>query len=212
MQFIKNAKYENNILKFDFTGSIRDANVLRKIFLGEIPVLALDTINIYENTTVLNHEELSRRLWLSPILNIGEKTLENMQYIERELLFDLEIRKKSGNVYTQDFRVLKASTFTSPNDDTKICLFPDIIITPISTEHTLEIRAIAKIGYGKDHAKWNTVSFTKFSEKKGSVRFELQSLGQYSPRELLACALRIFTEKKSTEITVEEDDSWLDDE
>lgn len=222
MEFVKNVKCEDDVLKFDFIGTVRNANVLRKIFLSEIPVLALDTINIYENTTVLNYEELCRRLWLIPILHVDPN---NMKFVEEKLVFDLEIEKKSGNVLSQDFRLVDANTFKphcvstngsdNNNYDTKLCLFPDIIITPISEEHTLEIRAIAKIGYGRDHAKWNTVSFSKFSEKKGKgqVRFELRSLGQYTPKELLDCALNIFV-KKQQEIVVQdvEDLDYLDEE
>jgi len=43
------------------------ANALRRILLAEVPTIAIETVYIYENTSIIQDEILSHRLGLIPI-------------------------------------------------------------------------------------------------------------------------------------------------
>ena len=43
-------------------------NSLRRILISEIPTMAIETVNIYQNTSVMPDEVLAHRLGLIPIL------------------------------------------------------------------------------------------------------------------------------------------------
>lgn len=43
------------------------ANALRRILLAEVPTMAIETVYIYENTSIIQDEILSHRLGLIPI-------------------------------------------------------------------------------------------------------------------------------------------------
>ena len=47
-------------------------NALRRILLSEIPTMAIETVNIYQNTSVMPDEVLAHRLGLIPILADAE--------------------------------------------------------------------------------------------------------------------------------------------
>lgn len=47
--------------------SVSFANALRRSILAEVPVMAIDEINIYDNTSVLFDEQLALRMGLIPL-------------------------------------------------------------------------------------------------------------------------------------------------
>merc|ERR1739838_732623 len=59
-------------------GDLSVANALRRVWLAEVPVLAIDWIRIEENTTVLIDEFLAHRLALIPLY--CEEAVEKMVY------------------------------------------------------------------------------------------------------------------------------------
>jgi DNA-directed RNA polymerase I and III subunit RPAC1 len=44
------------------------ANALRRILISEIPTMAIETVNLYQNTSIIPDEVLSHRLGLIPLL------------------------------------------------------------------------------------------------------------------------------------------------
>ena len=61
------------------------ANALRRVWLAEVPVLAIDWIRIEENSTVLIDEFLAHRLALIPLY--CEDTIEKVLYSKKEFYF-----------------------------------------------------------------------------------------------------------------------------
>jgi DNA-directed RNA polymerases I and III subunit RPAC1 len=90
---------------FDVTGVDPPlANALRRILISEIPTIAIDIVNLYQNTSVIPDEVLCHRLGLIPILanaNDFEYKKENEEYNENNSIhFKLHVKcekKKSGD-------------------------------------------------------------------------------------------------------------------
>lgn len=62
------SKTEEEII-FDIVGiDAPIANALRRILIAEIPTMAIETVNIYNNTSILQDEVLAHRLGLVPIM------------------------------------------------------------------------------------------------------------------------------------------------
>lgn len=88
------------------------ANALRRILISEIPTIAIDVVNLYQNTSVIPDEVLCHRLGLIPILanaNDFEYKKENEEFNENNSLhfkFHVKCERKrnteTGEIPTDD--------------------------------------------------------------------------------------------------------------
>lgn len=151
------------------------ANSLRRVFLAEIPTVAIDLVEIEANTSVLADEFLSHRLGLIPLDSSMAAQLEYTRDCDCELYCDkcsvvLSLDAKCTtdtkmDVYSSDLvvevparkddsigRPLPPAT---PNDR-------GILIARLRRDQELRMRCIAKKGIAKEHAKWNPCSAIAF--------------------------------------------------
>lgn len=208
---IKNPIFNGNNAKFQFNGSEEDANKFRRILMSEIPVLAGDKLEIYHNISCMNYEEIALRLFMCPIIRKNQdvnmlkiiREWKELKSIYMDIEYDWDIDNQ--NLMSHDIK-------SHGNED--LLVYPDIIIVPCGPNNCIELRMWLKVGYGKDHAKWNTVSGISFEKIKNKIMFTVTSLGQYTIQELLAEAEKIYKKMKSREKQEKQedaDDSWLDD-
>jgi DNA-directed RNA polymerase subunit D len=127
------------------------ANAIRRSILAEIPVLAIDDVNIYENTSVLFDEQLSLRLGLIPLRTDTKSYVfpedcnckgEGCPLCKVSLTLSAEGPKV---VYSGDF--VSADPKVIPTDST-------IPIIELKDKHKVVVEAIARLGTGRKHSKW----------------------------------------------------------
>jgi len=127
------------------------ANGLRRNMLSEIPIMAIDHINVYDNTSVLFDEQLALRLGLIPIkTDLDSYTLPKecsckgagCPQCQLSLTLSAAGPKMvySGDLVSTDPKV-------GPAD-------PKIPIIELKDHQKVVLEAIACLGFGKDHAKW----------------------------------------------------------
>ena len=135
---------------------IRDAevpfiNAIRRCAMVNVPKIAIEDVNIIRNDSAMFNEVLAHRLGLTPLVSDLD-ALEGMLLPEDEgweeytngIMFTLnEVGPKV--VYSKD---LKSS-------DSKIKpVYDTIPLVKLKEDEVLNIEAVAKVGYGKEHAKW----------------------------------------------------------
>ncbi|MDE1848538.1 MAG: DNA-directed RNA polymerase subunit D [Nanoarchaeota archaeon] len=127
-------KNENQIV---FCAKITDslANAIRR-YINQIPVLAVDEVEIYRNDSPLYDETIAHRIGLIPLKMdkaVNEKT-------EMEMKLDV---KRPGMVYSGDFKGALG------------VVYERIPITSLGEDNELQVVAVAKTGKGSEHSKFS---------------------------------------------------------
>ena len=135
---------------------VRDAevpfiNAIRRVAMVNVPKIAIEDVNIIVNDSAMFNEVLAHRLGLTPLVSDLD-ALEGLSLPEDDdweefsngIMFYL---KEEGPkvVYSKD---LKSS-------DSRIKpVYDTIPLVKLKDGEELNIEAVAKVGYGKEHAKW----------------------------------------------------------
>merc|ERR1719498_1644035 len=140
------------------------ANALRRILLAEVPTVAVEQVNLWQNTGVLHDEVLVHRLCLIP-LNVDAEELEWRKSDEEmsdknSVLFKLHVKCEQGtkSVYASDFQWTQIDGSTRKFKKVPAPVHGDILITKLRPGQEIECEMYAIKGVGKDHAKWSPVS------------------------------------------------------
>lgn len=127
------------------------ANAIRRSILSEVPVLAVDDVNIYDNTSVLFDEQLALRLGLIPLkadtktYNLpSECTCSGTGCASCQVTLTLSAEGPKV-VYSGD--MVSTDPDVRPADAT-------VPIVELKEKHKVMVEAIARLGTGKNHAKW----------------------------------------------------------
>mmetsp|Transcript_18151 Transcript_18151/g.39084 ORF Transcript_18151/g.39084 Transcript_18151/m.39084 type:complete len:304 (-) Transcript_18151:474-1385(-) len=145
------------------------ANAIRRVIIAEVPTIAIDLVEITGNTTVLSDEFLAHRLGLIPLVSDFASQMKRPFEVTDEhdlsdIVFTLDVKCTSDNtIYvTSDDLIL------DPNyPEVKPVNYRDgnekpIVIVKMRKGQELRLKAIARKGIGKDHAKWIPVATASF--------------------------------------------------
>lgn len=131
------------------------ANSLRRIIISEIPVLAIDSIDVSENTSILFDEIIAHRMGLLPLnfdpkdFNFsGECSCKGKGCPSCEAAFALE---KIGPSVVHSGDLKSANKEVEPADN-------KFVIAELLENQKLKLDAYAKLGKGLQHAKWQAAS------------------------------------------------------
>ncbi|AAL81771.1 DNA-directed RNA polymerase subunit D [Pyrococcus furiosus DSM 3638] len=138
-------KKEDSI-KFVLKGvHVSFANALRRTILGEVPTFAVDEVEFYENDSALFDEIIAHRLAMIPLTTpVDRFELDALELDDYTVTLSLEA-EGPGIVYSGDLK--------SDDPDVKP-VNPNIPIVKLAEGQRLVFNAYAKLGRGKDHAKW----------------------------------------------------------
>ncbi|MBN2458364.1 DNA-directed RNA polymerase subunit D [Candidatus Woesearchaeota archaeon] len=127
------------------------ANVLRRIIINRVPVLAIEDVEIKKNNSALYDESIAHRLGLIPLkTDLKSYNLKEKCKCKGEGCAQCEVKLKlkakgPGTVYAGSLK----------SDDPKIePVEPKIPIVKLKKGQELELTATAILGTGKEHAKW----------------------------------------------------------
>ncbi len=128
------------------------ANTLRRIMTGEVPVMAIENVEIRKNSSILYDEMIAHRLGLIPLTtdlksyNLpSECKCEGKGCARCQLKLKLKA-KEAGIVYASEIK---------SKDPAIKSAYPKIPVVKLLKGQNLELEATAQLGTGAVHAKWS---------------------------------------------------------
>jgi DNA-directed RNA polymerase subunit D len=154
----------DNFMRFIVRGvNVPFVNALRRIMLTEVPAMAIDEVVILENSSILHDEVLAHRMGFIPLkTDLDSYNLPEECKCESELgcnlcrtnlTLEAETTDKSLTVYSGDLKSENPNIVPVSNK---------IPIVKLAPEQRLNFEAYARLGKGKNHAKWQPVSMCTY--------------------------------------------------
>ena len=145
---------------------VRDAevpfiNAIRRVAMVNVPKIAIEDVNIIRNDSAMFNEVLAHRLGLTPLVSDLD-ALEGLSLPEDDdwgeytngIMFHLnEVGPKV--VYSKD--LISSDSKIKPVYDT-------IPLLKLKENQEVDLEAVAKLGIGKDHAKWVPTSVCAYKQ------------------------------------------------
>ena len=160
---LSNFSYDKKINRISVETADIDLSILngiRRILLMDIPILGFigngidSTVNIIENTTVLNNEIITNRIALIP-LDVSEKYNDN--YILEDNKLEIELNVSCA----ETIKIITTQDLIVTIDEQKVPNFfkkPYITITKLRKNESLHLKAEAVKETGRKNASFNIVS------------------------------------------------------
>ena len=170
---------------------IQYANALRRICLNGVPVLAVDVVDIVQNTSVLADEGLAHRLGLVPLITVRGRlnTPETCDCDREEGCANCRVLLTLDSGSAGETTTLTTARISSDNPSVRP-VSDDIPIVQLAPSQRVEVECHARLGRGSDHAKWNAsnVSILTGSEDEGLV-LTVESAGAMDPADILLAGM-----------------------
>ena len=164
------------------------ANALRRVCLNGVPVFAIDTVDIIQNTSVLPDEGLAHRLGLIPLKTDlkrfnepskcdcqSESGCSNCKVL---LVLDSGEAEESRSVLSSEL---------SSEDETVKPTSDKIPIVQLAPGQQIKIECYARLGRGTEHAKWNSSNLATLTDtnKDDEKILTVESTGALNPEQIV---------------------------
>ncbi|MBA0872737.1 hypothetical protein Goshw_019584 [Gossypium schwendimanii] len=154
------------------------ANALRRVMIAEVPTIAIDLVEIEVNSSVLNDEFIAHRLGLIPLTSQRAMSMRFSRdcdacdgdgqcefcsvefHLRAKCISDQTLDVTSKDLYSSDHTVVPVDFTDSAGYESSEQR--GIIIVKLRRGQELRLRAIARKGIGKDHAKWSPAATVTF--------------------------------------------------
>lgn len=168
MKLVLDKKHENRIEFLLSDASTSFANVVRRYAMSRVPILAIDTVVFYDNTSAFWDEYVAHRLGLMPILT-PDKTPESV-----EIIFSCDAEGPK-TVYASDL----------VSSDKGISMAKDKIhVATLGPNQHMRFEATAILGTARKHAKFQA-GLVGYGEDEKNLRMFVESYYQMPPAEVI---------------------------
>jgi len=179
--------------------SLLYANALRRICLNGIPIFAIDTVDMIENSSVLADEGISHTLGMVPLKTESNESDEANSRVM--LVLD------SGN--TEVVKTVTTAELESKDQVVK----PTSKLIPIAhlaPGQRIKLEAYARLGRGTEHAKWNSanISVLTNTDKDDEYILTVETTGSLEPKQIILSGIEELSKRleefKETIVNLEE--------
>ena len=179
--------------------SLLYANALRRICLNGIPIFAIDTVDMLENTSVLADEGISHTLGMVPLKTEANESDESNSRVM--LVLD------SGN--TEVVKTVTTAELESKDQVVKP-ISKQIPIVHLAPGQRIKLEAYARLGRGTEHAKWNSanISVLTNTDKDDEHILTVETTGSLEPKQIILSGIEELSKRleefKETLVNLEE--------
>ena len=156
------------------------ANALRRICLNGIPVFAIDTVDVIENSSVLPDEGIAHTLGLIPLKTELDAADESNSRVM--LVLDSEA--------TENTKVVTSAELESKDQVVKP-ISNQIPIIHLAPGQRIKLEAYARLGRGTEHSKWNSanVSVLTNTDKNDEYVLTIETAGSLEPKQIVIAGI-----------------------
>ena len=161
--------------------SLYYVNELRRICLNGVPIFAIDTVDIIENSSVFVDESLTHTLGMIPLkTELGEFDESNsrvMLVLDSEAVDSVKI-VTSAELESKD-QVVKPTSEQIP-------------IAHLAPGQRIKLEAYARLGRGTEHAKWNSanISVVTHTDVEDEYILTVETTGSLEPRQIILAGIQ----------------------
>jgi len=160
--------------------SLDYANALRRICLNGIPIFAIDTVDVLENTSVLPDEAVAHTLGMIPL----KTELNGIDESNHRVAFVLD------SSATENTKIVTSAELESKDEVVKP-ISKQIPIVHLAPGQRIKLEAYAILGRGTEHAKWNSanISVLTSTDKKDEHILTVESTGSLEPGHIIIAGI-----------------------
>jgi len=164
------------------------ANALRRVCLNGVPIFAIDTVDIIENSSVLPDEGLAHRLGLIPLKTDLSRFNEPSK---------CDCKSETGCTNCRVMLVLDSgdsdvtrtilSDELSSEDESIKPVSDKIPIVQLAPGQKIKAECYARLGRGTEHAKWNSANISTIidTDKDDEKILTVESTGALNPEQII---------------------------
>jgi hypothetical protein len=169
MKLVLEKKHGNRIEFIGSDVSLPFANMVRRYSMSYVPVLAINAVTFYDNSSAFWDEYIAHRLGLMPV-STPDKTPESA-----EIVFTLD---------AQGPKTVYASDMVSSDKDISL-VKGGIAVVTLGADQRLRLEAKAVVRTGRTHAKFQA-GLVSYGEEKNGLHFMVESFYQMEPVEVIS--------------------------
>ena len=157
---------------------VQYANALRRICLNGVPIYAVESVDVLENSSVLADEGVAHRIGLIPLKTDLESSKDGNEADKIMLTLDSGITDETRTILSGDLKSHDPNVIPTSNN------IPIVILAP---GQSLKIEAHARLGIGTEHAKWNSANVVTLtdSEKEDEKILTVETTGALEPKHII---------------------------
>ena len=152
------------------------ANALRRICLNGVPIFAIDTVDVIENSSAMMDESIAHRLGMIPL----KTELSRFNEPDSRVLLVLDSGNKENSETVTSADLLSQDEVVKPSSN-------KIPIAYLAPGQKIKVEAYARLGRGTEHAKWNSsnVSILTHTDKNNEYDLTVETTGALEPKEII---------------------------
>jgi len=160
--------------------SLHYANALRRICLNGVPIFAIDTVDVIENSSVIPDEGIAHTLGMIPL----KTELNGFDESDSRVILVLDSEA------TENTKIVTSAELESKDQVVKP-ISKQIPIVHLAPGQRIKLEAYARLGRGTEHAKWNSanISVLTNADKEGEHILTVETTGALEPRQIILAGI-----------------------
>ena len=166
------------------------ANALRRICLNGVPIYAVESVDVLENSSVLADEGVAHRVGLIPLKTDLESSKADNENDKIMLTLDSGISDETRTILSGDLKSQDSNVV--PTSD-------NIPIVTLAPGQSIKFEAYARLGKGTEHARWNSANVVTLTdtEKDDAKLLTVESTGALNPKHIILSSVEQLASKLS---------------